>query len=135
MVVLRRDTTYLLQRRAVGQGGLYTGLVGFFGGKVEPEDASTHHAAQRELTEETSFAPKIEELRYIGCVSVAIDATGRPRQVDAEVFEADVPTGAEVIALDGTLETWTAEEVLRRRSELTPATEAALDELIGWDAA
>lgn len=78
-VVVRRDGKFLVVTNRKHPEG-FTGP----GGKVDPEDESPGHAAERELCEEVGLKVDVEKLDYIGC----FDFRWRGKALRCYSFEA-----------------------------------------------
>lgn len=127
--LIHQDDTYLLQLRGDNPAIGAAGLIGGFGGKLEPEETVVQ-AVCRELGEETSLAPLIEELEHLGAVEVISDHRLEEVQVLATIFRLPVTGEAEVVAKEGTIVRMTKDEVLANLDRLTPATRACFETLI-----
>jgi len=62
------DLDLLMIRRAEHPNDPWSGHMGFPGGRVEPDDASPRHAAERETLEELGLS-LVEKARFIGVLS------------------------------------------------------------------
>ena len=126
---IRRDGTYLMQRRPNSKTVGAAGLIGLFGGTIEQGETPIE-AVCRELGEETSLELSPEDFSYLGHVSVTAYKADQPLAVEAEVFLTEVPTNCEVVALEGELIDMSRDEARARVAELSPATVAAFEQFL-----
>lgn len=108
-------------------GGL--GLVGCFGGEIEPGE-TPKEAACRELAEESNVALAQDELEYLGDVRVDSEKHGKPASVHARIYRATVEDDYAVKAREGELVTMTPSEVYRNLHRLTSGSKACFRELL-----
>lgn len=86
IAVLQQGEHYLLQLRNGGPQIGAAGLLGFFGGKLEPPETPLA-AICRELCEETNLRPEAHQMRALGHVKVISDHRLEPVAVHAHVFQ------------------------------------------------
>jgi 8-oxo-dGTP pyrophosphatase MutT (NUDIX family) len=128
-LILQGDT-YLLQLRGDNPAIGAAGLIGAFGGKIEPQETPAE-AVCRELCEETSLiALAAKDLEGIGIVEVVSDHRLETVNVHATVFLLSIKEGLEIVAKEGALVKMTKDEIRTSRDQLTPATRACFDKLI-----
>lgn len=127
--LIQQDEAYLLQRRGDDPRIGAAGLIGAFGGKIEPGE-SPAEAVSRELSEETSVAIHHARFEYMGQVEVESDHKLEPVQIVGHVFRLILSNNMRVVADEGELVRLTKENALRDKHLLTPATRAAFEELI-----
>lgn len=127
--LLKRGNYYFLQLRNGSNqaGGL--GYMGCFGGQLEPGE-SPLLAACRELAEETSFAPTVEQGKKIGEVQVISERHGKEITVHASIFEFDIDHNEVIDAKEGELVAMTIQDIHNSLERLTPATRACFTKLI-----
>src|SRR5687767_6010269 len=82
---IKKGETYLLQLRPDVPTIGAAGLIGAFGGRIEPGESPVE-AVCRELHEETSLKPSTEDFSYLGTVNVTAYKQQQPLQVSANVF-------------------------------------------------
>lgn len=128
MAVLRQGDSFMMQQRGFDKNIGAAGMIGFFGGKLEPGE-SPLQAVCREIGEETSLVLDPETGTFQGEVDVPSDMYNQTIKVHANVFDFAVPEGIEATASDGDLILMTAQELAEARSRLTPATAAWLDHI------
>jgi 8-oxo-dGTP pyrophosphatase MutT (NUDIX family) len=121
---IEQGPQYLLQLRDGDPRKGAAGLIGAFGGKIEPGETEIR-AAQRELGEETSLTASIADLEYRGEVTVISDRDLLPARITATVFRLIILESIKVVAYDGQLVRMTAKEILTQPHRMTPATLAA----------
>lgn len=123
-VALKRNNTYFMQYRDGNPSIGAVGLVGFFGGKVEPGEVP-EVAARRELSEETDLVfASADRLEEIDTVEVISDYKQEPATVHMTIFGFDLPLGAQINAKEGKITAMTKDEALANLDKLTPATRA-----------
>lgn len=129
IVLIHQGERYLLQLRGDDPAKGAAGLVGCFGGKLKPGETA-HAAACREIAEETSLVPTIEELEPIGVIEVISDHRLEEVRVRATLFRLSVKETIEVMAKEGSIVGMKKEEALSNLDHLTPATRACFETLI-----
>jgi 8-oxo-dGTP pyrophosphatase MutT (NUDIX family) len=128
MGVIQQGEHYLLQLRN-GEAKIgAAGLIGFFGGKIEP-DEDPAKAICRELGEETNLSPKTHEVRLLGNVKVTSDHKLEPVEVYAHIFHIPIDPNIIVEALEGELVKLGLAEALEKLHLMTPGTRAYFEEL------
>jgi len=138
MTALVRGGEYLMHLRNGDKSRGAVGLVGFFGGEIEPKDRSELAAAFRELKEETNIiSEELEDLNFedLGFVDVTSDRDNEPVRILAHVFELKLPYDTDVRTRDprDELVVATNSEIKHDylgQGRLSPATEMAFKELI-----
>lgn len=127
---IKQNDTYILQRRSADPEKGAAGLIGAFGGKIEPGESPVE-AVCRELSEETSLRPSTEDFEFLGQVSVIADRNHQPVQIMAHVFRISIPQNQAIQAYEGELVVLTSDEAhTQYHQELTPATCAAFEQII-----
>ncbi len=132
--LIERGNNYILQlREGEGlNGGI--GLVGCFGGSIEPKkDKSAQQAALREVTEETSLTPDLDDIERLGKVEVISDRDSQKVRVKADVFRLIIGADVEVIPAEGKIVELPMGDVINNMNTMTPATRAMFNELILGD--
>lgn len=129
IALIHQGEKYILQLRGEDPAIGAAGLIGGFGGKLEPEEAADA-AVCRELSEETSLAPLIHELEHLGVFEVISDHRHEDVKVKATFFRLPIEEALEVEAKEGSVVCMTHEEVLSNLHRLTPATRAYFETLI-----
>jgi 8-oxo-dGTP pyrophosphatase MutT (NUDIX family) len=118
---------FYFQRRSADARRGAAGMVGTFGGKVEPGETD-RQAAVREVGEETTLSLPLEAFRYLGECRVRSDSNLRAVTVDVVAFIVEFPRVADFEARDGELVVLPAADVSSHLPEMTPGTRA------GWEA-
>ena len=126
---IEQDEAYLLQLRPNNPAIGAAGLIGAFGGRIEPGETSVE-AVCRELSEETSLRPSTEDFSYLGRVEVTAFKQQEPIHVIADVFKIVIDTAESVMATDGDIVRITKQKVGDESERLTPATRAAFEQLL-----
>lgn len=129
IALIQQADTYLLQLRGDNPVIGAAGLIGGFGGKLEPGEEPAG-AVCRELSEETSLVPLVEELEHLGAVEVLSDHRLEAVNVHATFFRLLLDENLEVAAREGKLVRMTREEISSSLYRLTPATRAYFETLI-----
>ncbi len=127
--LIEQGDKYVLQGRS---GDAFSGArnqIGCFGGQIEDEE-SAQQALQRELTEETSLSPIIDNLERVGEVRVISDLDEEPVRILAEVFRLIVTVDTVVEAKEGDVVKIRRSDVAKKLHRMTPATRASFNELI-----
>lgn len=127
--LIEKGDAYVLQLRPNVATIGAAGLIGAFGGRIEPGE-SPIEAVCRELSEETSLKPSTEDFSHLGNVQVIADRGGKPLQVKAEVFRIAIGPEEQVIAFDGEVVCMTRAEADENAHRLTPATKAAFEQFL-----
>lgn len=126
---IKQDETYLLQQRpdipTIGAAG----LVGAFGGRIEPGESPVE-AVCRELSEETSLKPSTDDFNYLGTLEVTAYKQHEPLEVRVNVFQIDIKPVENVKAIDGEVVRMTRPQADERINQLTPATKAAFEQFL-----
>jgi 8-oxo-dGTP pyrophosphatase MutT (NUDIX family) len=126
---IKQGETYLLQLRpdlpTIGAAG----LIGAFGGRIEPGESPVE-AVCRELREETSLKPSTEDFSYLGTVNVTAYKQQQPLQVSAKVFRIGIAPTENVTATDGEVVSMTRAQADENIDRLTPATRAAFEQFL-----
>ena len=125
--LLQQGDEFLLQHRNGGALIGAVGLIGCFGGKVNPSELPKH-AVAREIGEETTFVSEPEQWELIGEVHVESDHKLEPVQIHATAYRLTIDDTLKVEAKEGALVRMTLEEIWRRNNELTPATKALFND-------
>lgn len=129
VVAIKKGPDYLMQQRGMEPKIGASGLIGFFGGKIEEE--TPRAAARRELEEETSLVlPDEKRLYEIGEVSVRSDYKLEPIKVSMVVFGCDLKENEVVAAREGEIVSMTKQEALANAAKLTPGTRACFEQLL-----
>lgn len=121
MTVIERDGSFILQLREFKASAGAGGLVGCFGGKIEPGEAPAD-AAARELGEETDLLVSPKQLRRLGNVEVESDMAGEPVIVRAQIFSFSTPPGLSITAREGGLVEYPRSQAVEHLDKMTPAT-------------
>lgn len=129
IAMIRQGDEYLLQLRKGNPSIGATGLIGFFGGKLEPgESAAT--AVSREIGEETSLQTNPDDFSVVGPIAVESDHGLQVVSILGTVFQIALPVGAEITAHEGELVRIASDQVLGRLHEMTPGTRQAFEKYV-----
>lgn len=113
---------FYFQRRSNDAARGAAGLLGTFGGKVEPGEAD-RDAAVRELAEETDLEVRPQEVHYLGEYEVASDHRLRAVRVHIVAFEVRLPENSDGLrAREGELVVLGGTEVASHLEEMSPGT-------------
>lgn len=126
---LQSGETYLLQRRPAEPRIGAAGLIGAFGGKVEPGESPVD-AVAREIGEETTLCPSTQDCKPNGVVLVDSDLDSKSIAVTANVYTILVDRIDTIHALEGDTVSLTKAEALMVSDQLTSATKAAFEQLL-----
>ncbi len=129
VVFIQRGEKYFLQLRDNDPVKGAAGLIGSFGGKVEPGETAIR-AAQRELEEETSLRIESHRLRKLGITKVISDYRLKPVEVHITAFLLQLQPDEIMTAREGSVKVLTRSEAVAKSGELTPGTLACFKELI-----
>ncbi|MBP7837421.1 NUDIX domain-containing protein [Candidatus Saccharibacteria bacterium] len=126
--IIRKDNIYYFQLRNGNASIGAAGLIGSFGGKIEPGETAAQ-AVCREISEETSLSLSAERFKYLGNVDVVSDHNNETVSVKLEVFELDL--GTETLeAKEGELVPFLVEELEKNVDQLTSGTRACFKKFI-----
>ena len=126
---IKQGDTYVLQLRPNVATIGAAGLVGAFGGRIEPGESPVE-AVCRELGEETSLKLSTEDFSHLGIVKVIAERQKQPLDVTAHVFHTVIGQEDNVIAFDGEVVRMNREQVDENTERLTPATKAAFEQFL-----
>ena len=126
---IKQGETYLLQLRPNVTTIGAAGLIGAFGGRIEPGESPVE-AVCRELSEETSLKPSTEDFSYLGTVEVTAYKQQQPLQVRANIFRIGIEPTENVVATDGEVVRMSKQQADERADRLTPATRAAFEQFL-----
>ena len=129
VVFIQKGEKYFLQLRDNNPAKGAAGLIGSFGGKIEPGETAIQ-AAQRELEEETGLKIRQSRLENLGAVTVTSDYQLRPVEVHITAFLLRLQSNETVVAREGAIEILSKAEAMAKSGELTPGTLACFKELI-----
>ncbi|HET6746575.1 MAG TPA: NUDIX domain-containing protein [Candidatus Saccharimonadales bacterium] len=127
--IICQGTNYLLQLRGDDPMIGAAGRIGAFGGKLEQGETAAE-AVCRELAEETTLLPAIEDLTYLGELDIISDHRLEDVQVHATVFCLQIDASVKVHPKEGDIVAMTKAEALEQRDRLTPATKVCFERLI-----
>lgn len=124
-----QDEYYVLQRRSSDQMRGGAGLIGCFGGKIEPGETPSQ-ALLREVSEETNLEPTSADIKHIGRVKVESDHKLETVNVHGEVFQVTINKEVAIEALEGKAVRIKKDQIKDYLGEMTTGTRAAFEELI-----
>lgn len=129
--LIQQGDNYLLQLRDGDPKIGAAGLIGCFGGKIE-DGESPAEAICRELAEETSLTPMLEDAEELGLVEVISDHQLEPVQVKGHSFR--IVIGEKLLeAKEGKVVTIHQSNIGERLNEMTPGTRAVFKAFILGD--
>ncbi len=127
--IICQGSSYLLQQREDNPMIGAAGQIGAFGGKLEPGETAAE-AVCRELAEETTLLPAVQDLKYLGELDVVSDHQLEDVQVHATVFCFEIDMNTKVHPKEGSVIEITRDEALEQIERLTPATKVCFEQLI-----
>lgn len=127
--ILKQNNSYLLQRREFAREKGAIGLIGCFGGKIEPGEQESD-AICREINEETSLLTMPADFEYVGRVDVVSDHNLRTVSVSAAIFLLRIPPIQNVVANDGRLLRLPKRDASATLGQMTTATRAAFEQFV-----
>ncbi len=119
--VVRQGHRYVLQRRANDPRIGAAGLIGAFGGKIEPGETA-EMAVSRELSEETTLGLGDMTYRHAMKYDVVSDDKQEVVKVHVEVFDVSVRETVEIRAKEGAIVYLEKEDIPATLDSMTPAT-------------
>ena len=128
--VIRQGEQYLLQKRGDDPRIGAAGLIGAFGGKIEPNETPIA-AACRELGEETTLTPTPDNLVELGRFAVISDHRLEAVTVNTFAFLFEVDMAITVAASEGEITSFTLSEAMANLGAMTPATRTCFETIIG----
>ena len=126
---IKQGEAYLLQLRPNVSTIGAAGLIGAFGGRIEPGESPVE-AVCRELGEETSLKPSTEDFSYLGTVEVTAYRQQQPLHITANVFRTAAEPTEKIVAFDGEVVRMTRQQAAEQADRLTPATRAAFEQFL-----
>ncbi len=129
LAVLQQGDKYLLQRRGDNPQKGGAGLIGCFGGKIEP-DENPADAVCREVAEETDLKLEPSNGEYLGEVDVTSDHNLQKVVVNAQVYKFEINSKTQVQASEGELVRLTRTQALKQLDDMTTGTAAIFRQLI-----
>ncbi|HSX53509.1 MAG TPA: NUDIX domain-containing protein [Patescibacteria group bacterium] len=129
ITLIEQGNNFVLQQRDNAKHKGAAGMIGCFGGQLEGQETS-QEAALRELTEETSLKPNIDELERIGKLEVNSDKDEATVRVKVDAFRLMVDDNVRIEAVDGSLVVLPTEQAASYVPQMTPATQALFKEFI-----
>jgi 8-oxo-dGTP pyrophosphatase MutT (NUDIX family) len=124
--LINQGESYLFQRRnAPGQLGAL-GLVGSYGGKIEPGETAVQTLI-RELSEETSLNLDVSEVWPLNKFTVTSEVDGTPVKIIADGFMARIAETVTFESFEGDLVRLHASELPSSLGTMTPATRACVE--------
>lgn len=134
MIVIKQDEKFVLQVRGDDPNIGASGLIGFFGGKVEIKygrKETYEEAAYRELSEEVFIDASVKgKLVELGKIAVESDFKLERVRIEAVAFELFLDEKVAIKPIEGGLVYMTRDEALYNQNRLTPATKTGFNELI-----
>ncbi len=122
------DGRIVFQRRGI-EAPTSAGLLGLFGGHVEPEDTGSQQTIIRELDEEISLDIASLSPQYINSFEYDADVGKGPNHYKFSAYEVAVPTEKFEVYEGVGSEVYTRDEALTR-DDLTISARHILEELV-----
>lgn len=129
MSLIEQGGNYLLQLRAGDPKIGAVGLIGCYGGQIEDGEQPLQTVC-RELAEETTLTPALEDFEEVGLIRVISDHNLEPVKIKAHLFRIAISEDVRIGSNDGVLVSFTMNEAGQRLNEMTPATRAAFEEYV-----
>jgi 8-oxo-dGTP pyrophosphatase MutT (NUDIX family) len=128
MALIEQGDTYLLQRRLT-DSGIGAGLLGCFGGKIEPGETPVA-AIARELSEETTLNQPKAAFSELGLVEVDYHHQGQQTAIHGYSFKLVVDSEVAVEALEGGIVAMKQDDIEANLSQMTPGTQALFEQFV-----
>ncbi len=125
--VIEQEDRYFLQYRSGSASIGAAGLLGCFGGKIEPNE-TPEQAIIREVAEETNLALGSSDLEYLGKVQVVSDYQNQLVNIKSRVYGANIPNSTVISAKEGMLFPVRKDSITAYYEKMTPATRALFGE-------
>ena len=119
--VIHQGRRYVLQRRIDDPRIGAAGLIGAFGGKIDPGETA-EMAVSRELSEETTLRLGDMTYRRVMKYDVVSDDQQEVVKVHVEAFDIDVQETVEIRAKEGTIVYLNEQNAREMLGDMTPAT-------------
>jgi len=129
IALICQEDDYLLQLRGTDPQIGGAGLIGCFGGKIEPNETA-QQAIRKEIDEETTHLPAEDDMVALGSVEVISDHKLEMVKVHAEVFNYTAAPEAIIEASEGTLVRLPRSEIRDRLQDMTTGTRAAFKQFV-----
>lgn len=129
IVFITKGGKYYLQLRGNDPYKGAAGLIGGFGGKIEPGETA-RQAAKRELEEETTLRIAPGRLKELGEATVSSDYRLKPTEVYVTAFLLQLESSETFAATEGSIVVLTKAEAIARGETLTPGTLACFKKVV-----
>ncbi len=129
MALIEQGDSYLLQRRGSNPQIGGAGLLGCFGGKVEPGETPRQTVA-RELGEETNLQQPEDMFTELGVVEVISDYRQETVKVYGHSFALRLPRGVVVKAHEGELVALQKSKIQENLVAMTTGTRAVFEQYV-----
>lgn len=129
IVFITKGGKYYLQLRGDDPYKGAAGLIGGFGGKIEPGETALR-AAKRELEEETTLRVEPEQLRKLGEATVTSDYQLKPTEVHLTAFLLKLKSDETFAATEGSIVVLTKAEAIAQGETITPGTLACFKKVV-----
>lgn len=129
VAIIKQEGLYHLQFRNGPKEIGAAGMIGCFGGKIDPGETPLH-AITREVAEETNLTPTEDDFEYLGKVSVLSDNDLKPVKIRGRVFKYDVLPGVIIEAREGSLVSLDPQRIKVELDTMTPGTRAAFEQFV-----
>ena len=129
IVFILKGGKYYLQLRGNDPYKGAAGLIGGFGGKIEPGETALQ-AAKRELEEETTLRVSLQRLAELGATTVTSDYQLKPTTVHLTAFLLRLKSNETFAATEGSVVTLTKTEAVALGNKITPGTLACFKKLV-----
>lgn len=125
--VIEQNSQYFFQFRNGDPKIGAAGMLGFFGGKIEPKEKPID-AIVRELSEETNLQPSRDDVKPLGKVNVLSDYLHKPVAINAHVFHLIVTPQYVIEAFEGEIVKMNHKEAMQNLAKMTPGTRACFEQ-------
>lgn len=129
IVFIVRGGKYYLQLRGDDPYKGAAGLIGGFGGKIEPGETALR-AARRELEEETTLRIGTSRLKELGDVTVTSDYQLKSTEVHLTAFLLQLKSSETFAATEGSVVALTKAEAIAQAEKMTPGTLACFKKVV-----
>ena len=129
IVFITKGGKYYLQLRGDDPYKGAAGLIGGFGGKIEPGETALQ-AAKRELEEETTLRIDAKRLKKLGEATVTSDYQLKSTQVHLTAFMLRLESDETFAATEGSIAVLTKAEAITQGEAITPGTLACFKKVV-----
>jgi 8-oxo-dGTP pyrophosphatase MutT (NUDIX family) len=126
--LIQQEDNFIFQRRLNERRNGAAGLIGCFGGKIEPGETKAE-AVAREIGEETTLITSPEDWKQLTDVEVISDRDNKPVKIYGTAFVYTLLPGQSIQAKEGSLVVIPKQQCADSELPLTPATKELLSKL------